>query len=71
MKPCQLCYTGQARYGERYCDTCRKAVVREARKAYDAHELLNVRTLSRAGTEMIGRPALPMVVSDALIEVAD
>lgn len=52
-KPCDNC-GGEGRIeGERFCSKCRRTIVQKIHERYDG--VIEVRTLSRPGTEEIGR----------------
>jgi DnaJ-class molecular chaperone len=52
-KPCDNCGGDGRIEGERFCKACRKVITDKIRN--DHHEAASVRTLSRRGTEDIGR----------------
>ena len=65
FKPCERCRSLSAKPRERYCGRCRKVVLKELHQAMRYDELIHVRTLSRPGTELIGRPCRsPLVVAE-------
>jgi hypothetical protein len=57
---CERCQKNVAKDGERFCPDCRKAVLKELRAK---HRDEPVRTLSRLGTEEIGRPGRPWIIA--------
>lgn len=60
---CKRCEQKCAIENKLYCATCRKIVTAAYRERQRIDDALNVRTLSRRGTEMIGRPARPTCVA--------
>jgi len=63
IKPCEHCRSLSPKPGERYCEKCRRIVLKELHNEMRYDELIHIRTLSRAGTEMIGRPARSALIA--------